>query len=168
MEPQGASIAVYPGTFDPLTNGHVSLIDRALGIFGSVVVAVAHDTPKKPMFTLDERVDMARQALAGYGPAIIVEPFRGLLIDYVVKRQAKVILRGLRAVSDFEYEFQMALMNRRLDRKVQTMFMMTDYRWLYISSTIIKEVVRSGGDVRGLVPDNVLSRLNEVGGRPAA
>ena len=164
MERFGAALAIYPGTFDPLTNGHVSLIDRALNIFGTVVVAVAADTPKKPMFTLDERVDMAKAALADYGSAIVVEAFHGLLIEYVRKRGAGVILRGMRAVADFEYEFQMALMNRRLARNIQTIFLMTDYRWLYIGSTIIKEVVRAGGDVRGLVPDNVSQCLRRACG----
>ena len=158
MEAHSAKVAVYPGTFDPLTNGHVSLIRRGLDIFDRIIVAVARDTPKMPLFTLEERVAMASEALADE-PRVVAEPFEGLLVNYVERKGASAILRGLRAVSDFEYEFQLALMNRRLNRKVQTIFLMTDYKWLYISSTIIKEAARYGGDVRGLVPDNVLEHL---------
>ncbi len=165
MKQNHENTAIYPGTFDPLTNGHVSLIDRALTIFDTVIVGIAADTHKKPMFSLEERVEMAKVALAQYGDGIIVEPFHGLLVQYAKDRKVKVILRGMRAVADFEYEFQMALMNRRLARDVQTMFLMTDYRWLYISSTIIKEVVRSGGEVRGLVPDHIWECLCAHAGR---
>jgi pantetheine-phosphate adenylyltransferase len=158
MEKYKGKVAVYPGTFDPLTNGHVSLIRRGLDLFDKVIVAVARDTPKAPLFTLEERVAMAAETFADE-PRVVAEPFAGLLVNYVERTGAVVILRGLRAVSDFEYEFQMALMNRKLNRKIQTIFLMTDYKWLYISSTIIKEAARYGGDVRGLVPDNVLGRL---------
>jgi pantetheine-phosphate adenylyltransferase len=133
-------------------------------IFGTVVLAVAKDTHKKSMFSVDERVDMASEALANER-GVVVEGFEGLLVDYVKRRGAKVILRGLRAVSDFDFEFQMALMNRRMAREVETVFLMTDFKWLYISSTIIKEAVRAGGDVRGLVPDAVLSKLYTRCGR---
>jgi pantetheine-phosphate adenylyltransferase len=160
MEALDGKVAVYPGTFDPLTNGHVSLIRRGLDIFDRIIVAVAQDTPKIPLFTLEERVAMAAEAFADE-PRVVAEPFAGLLVNYVERKGASAILRGLRAVSDFEYEFQMALMNRRLNRRVQTIFLMTDYKWLYISSTIIKEAARYGGDVSGLVPENVLSRLSE-------
>lgn len=153
-------VAVYPGTFDPLTNGHVSLIRRGLEVFDQVVVAVARDTPKAPLFTLEERLEMIREVFAPE-PRVVAEGFRGLLVEYARARGARVILRGLRAVSDFEYEFQLALMNRRLDRGLQTMFLMTDYKWLFISSTIIKEAARLGGDIQGLVPDAVLRRLRE-------
>jgi pantetheine-phosphate adenylyltransferase len=158
MAEQDPRLAVYPGTFDPLTKGHVSLISRGLKVFDRVVLAVAQSTPKKTCFTLDERVDMAREVFQDE-PRIIVEPFDGLLIDYVLQRGAGAILRGLRAVSDFEYEFQMALMNRRLSRDVQTVFLMTDYKWMYLSSTIVKEVALHGGNVKGLVPEPVLARL---------
>ena len=131
-------IAIYPGTFDPLTNGHVSLIRRGLDVFGRVVVAIAYHSPKDPVFSLEKRVQMAKEVFAE-DKRVEVEPFTGLLIDYARKKNASAILRGLRAVSDFEYEFQMALMNRRLERDIQTVFMMTDYKWLYISSTIIKD-----------------------------
>jgi len=153
-------LAVYPGTFDPLTYGHMSLIKRGLGVFDQVVLAVAHSTPKKTCFTLEERVAMAQAAFADQ-PRILVEPFDGLLIEYVTKRGAGAILRGLRAVSDFEYEFQMALMNRRLSRQVQTVFLMTDYQWMYLSSTIVKEVSLHGGNVKGLVPESVMLKLQE-------
>jgi len=151
-------IAIYPGTFDPLTNGHVSLIRRGLDVFGRVVVAIAYHSPKDPVFSLEERVQMAKEVFAE-DERVEVEPFTGLLIDYARNKDASAILRGLRAVSDFEYEFQMALMNRRLERDIQTVFMMTDYKWLYISSTIIKDVAKLGGDIHGLVPDNVEKQL---------
>ena len=150
--------AIYPGTFDPLTYGHVSLVKRGLEAFEGVVLAVAISTPKAPLFTVEERVDMAREVFAG-DPRVIVEPFDGLLVDYAARRGAGVILRGLRAVSDFEYEFQMALMNRRLHRHIQTVFLMTDYKWMYLSSTIIKEVAKNGGNIKGLVPDTVLTQV---------
>ncbi|MFO7818145.1 MAG: pantetheine-phosphate adenylyltransferase [Thermodesulfobacteriota bacterium] len=151
-------IAIYPGTFDPLTNGHVSLIRRGLDVFGQVIVAVAYHSPKDPLFTLEQRVQMAREVFSE-DKRVYVEPFSGLLIDYAREKNASAILRGLRAVSDFEYEFQMALMNRRLEREIQTVFMMTDYKWLYISSTIIKDVAKLGGDINGLVPENVEKQL---------
>jgi pantetheine-phosphate adenylyltransferase len=151
-------LAVYPGTFDPLTRGHMSLIYRGLRVFDKVVLAVAKSTPKKTCFSLAERVQMARESFADE-PHILVESFDGLLIDYVQHRGAGSILRGLRAVSDFEYEFQMALMNRRLAREVQTVFLMTDYRWMYLSSTIVKEVALHGGNVKGLVSEPVLHGL---------
>ena len=158
MAEQNPRLAIYPGTFDPLTRGHMSLINRGLRLFDTVVLAVAKSTPKKTCFTLEERVQMARETFADE-PNIVVESFDGLLIDYVQKRGAGSILRGLRAVSDFEYEFQMALMNRRLSREVQTVFLMTDYKWMYLSSTIVKEVALHGGSVKGLVPEPVLAML---------
>jgi len=153
-------LAIYPGTFEPLTRGHMSLIYRGLRVFETLVLAIAQSTPKKTCFTLEERVAMARESFADE-PNILVESFDGLLINYVERRGAGSILRGLRAVSDFEYEFQMALMNRRLSRQVQTVFLMTDYKWMYLSSTIVKEVALHGGSVKGLVSDPVLAKLNE-------
>ena len=153
--------AIYPGTFDPLTNGHLSLIRRGRELFDRIVVAVAAETPKVPLFTLEERVQLAREALGDKDSGIVVEPFDGLLVDYVAKRGARILLRGLRAVSDFEYEFQLALMNRRLRREIQTVFLMTDYRWLYISSTIVKAAAGLGGDIRGLVPECVERSLRK-------
>jgi len=159
-------VAVYPGTFDPLTNGHVSLVHRAAKIFDSVILAVAGDSHKTPLFSLEERVAIAEEVFAN-DSRVMVEGFRGLLVEYVRSRHAKVILRGMRAVSDFEFEFQMALMNRKLDRSIETVFVMTDYRWLYISSTIVKEVAKNGGDIRGLVPDVVRGRvLARYGAQP--
>lgn len=149
---------LYPGTFDPITNGHVSLIRRGCQIFDRVLVAVARDTPKTTLFSLDERVSMARQVFAD-NPNVAVEPFTGLTVEFARKNHVRAILRGLRAVSDFEYEFQLALMNRRLERKIQTVFLMTDYQWLYISSTVIKAAALEGGDVKGLVPEIVREAL---------
>lgn len=158
-------IAIYPGTFDPLTNGHVSLIRRACTIFERIIVAVANDTPKTPLFSIDERVDMAREVFADH-ENIEVIPFSGMTVDLADRLGAKVIVRGLRAVSDFEYEFQLALMNRKMKRHIQTVFLMTDYQWLYISSTIVKSAAQIGGDIKGLVPDNIYSRLREKFGYP--
>ncbi len=158
MEPKRERIAVYPGTFDPVTNGHLSLIRRGADIFDTVVVAVADNTPKAPLFSHEERVQMVKDSVADI-PGVVVEPFSGLLVDYVARRGAQVILRGLRAVSDFEYEFQLALMNRKLQREIQTVFLMTDYQWLFISSTIIKAAASHGGDVENLVPDHVAEAL---------
>ncbi len=160
MADQFESIAVYPGTFDPLTNGHISLVRRGLDVFDRVILAVAKDTNKTPLFSLQEREEMAREAFSDK-PGVIVEAFSGLLVEYVERCGAKVILRGLRANSDFEYEFQMALMNRRLKRDIHTMFMMTDYKWLFTSSSIVKETASAGGDVQGLVPNKVWQRLKQ-------
>jgi len=151
-------LALYPGTFDPLTNGHLALIRRGLAVFDQIVVAVADNTPKFPLFSQEERVAMAREAV-GDDDRILVEPFTGLTVEYAAKRGACAILRGLRAVSDFEYEFQLALMNRRLQRDIQTVFLMTDYQWLFISSTIVKAAASHGADIVGLVPENVRLRL---------
>lgn len=150
--------AVFPGTFDPLTNGHISLICRGLTIFDRVILAVADSTPKKTLFSLEERMETAKEIFADK-PKVVVQAFGGLLVDYVEKAGARVILRGLRAVSDFEYEFQMALMNRKLKREIQTIFLMTDFKWMYLSSTIVKEVAKHGGNVKGLVPDLYIPKL---------
>jgi pantetheine-phosphate adenylyltransferase len=165
MDPRKPCIAVYPGTFDPLTMGHRSLVRRALKVFDRVVVAVAEQTPKQPLFSLDERVGMIREVFANES-RVSAEPFGGLLVDYVHSMGACVILRGMRAVSDFDYEFQMALMNRRLDKDIESVFLMTDFKWLYISSTIIKELARAGGNYEGLVPEPVMRRLAERFGPP--
>ncbi len=160
MDEDKQCIAVYPGTFDPLTNGHLSIVRRGLDIFHTIVLGIAKDSPKRPLFSLEERVEMAEEVFSNQ-PRVVVEPFSGLLVDYVYNRGAKVVLRGLRAISDFEYEFQMALMNRRLKRDIHTMFMMTDYKWLFTSSSIIKETVGAGGNVQGLVPEVVWTRIQE-------
>ena len=152
--------AVYPGTFDPITNGHLSIVNRALKIFDKLVIAILNNPLKAPLFSLEERIDMIRKALKGK-TNVEVDSFDGLLVDYVVKKNSNVILRGLRALSDFEYEFQMALMNRKLNREVQSIFLMTDYKWFYTSSTIIKEAAGLGGDISGLVPALVNEKLKE-------
>ena len=151
-------IAVYPGSFDPITNGHIDIIERGLEIFDGVIVAIADNTQKKTLFTIDERVEMAKKALQDM-PDIVVENFSGLLVDYVEKTNASVILRGLRATSDFEYEFQMAHMNKSLNKKLDTLFMMTGRDYFFISSRTVKEVASLGGDVNGLVPKIVVEHL---------
>jgi pantetheine-phosphate adenylyltransferase len=153
-------IAVYPGSFDPITNGHVNLIERALEVFDKLIVAVAHNPNKSALFSVEERLEMIQVALKN-DPRVTVSAFEGLLVDFVEKRGARVIVRGLRALSDFEYEFQMTLMNRKLNRKVDTMFLMTGYKWFYTSSRIIKEAASLGGSVRGLVPEIVHEKLKE-------
>ncbi len=153
-------IAVYPGSFDPITNGHVNLAERALEVFDGLIVAVAYNPNKSALFSVEERVEMIRVALKN-DPRVTVASFEGLLVDFVEKQGAKVIVRGLRALSDFEYEFQMTLMNRKLSRKVDTIFLMTGFKWFYTSSRIIKEAASLGGSVRGLVPEIVHQRLKE-------
>ena len=155
-----SKIALYPGTFDPITNGHLSLIKKGLQVFDEIIVGVARDTPKAPLFSLEERVELVKASLVGVG-GVLVEAFSGLTVEYARKRGACALLRGLRAVSDFEYEFQLALMNRKLDSHLQTVFLMTDYRWLYISSTIIKSAASQGASVAGLVPEIVCQKLEE-------
>jgi len=152
--------AIYPGSFDPITNGHLSIVKRALKIFDKLIIAILNNPQKNPLFTTDERIDLIKQVLKGL-PNIEVDIFDGLLVDYAVQKKSSVILRGLRALSDFEYEFQMALMNRKLNRDVQSFFLMTDYKWFYTSSTIIKEAAKLGGDINGLVPEFVSQKLKE-------
>ncbi len=153
--------AVYPGTFDPITNGHLSIVIRALKIFDKLVIAILNNPFKAPLFSLEQRIDMIQKALKDKANNVEVDSFDGLLVDYVIKKNSNVILRGLRALSDFEYEFQMALMNRKLNREVQSIFLMTDYKWFYTSSTIIKEAASLGGDISGLVPAFVNEKLKE-------
>ncbi|MDR3553176.1 MAG: pantetheine-phosphate adenylyltransferase [Syntrophobacteraceae bacterium] len=157
------SIAVYPGSFDPITNGHIDLLERALKMFDKVIIAVAVNVGKEPVFSAQERFEMIKESLADHPlrDRVTVDLLNGLLVNYVQSIPASTIVRGLRAVSDFEYEFQMALMNRKLNPEIETAFIMTGMRWIYISSRIIKEVVRSGGDVSGLVPDGVAQKLLE-------
>jgi pantetheine-phosphate adenylyltransferase len=163
MERGMDKLAVYPGSFDPITNGHLDLLERALKIFDRVVIAIAVHQGKKPLFSLEERLKLIKDSLAGHPQEhrIQVDFFQGLLVHYVKEVHADAIVRGLRAVSDFEYEFQMALMNRRLNNEIETLFLMTGMRWIYISSRIIKEVVASGGCVNGLVPAPVEDALVE-------
>ncbi len=153
-------IAVYPGSFDPITNGHLDIIKRGLSTFDEVIVLVAYNVMKSSLFTVPERIEMIREAL-GDRKRVIVDSHDGLLVDYVRDVGANVILRGLRAMSEFEYEFQLALMNRRLNRSVETVFFMTGYKWFYTSSTIIKEVARLGGSPKGLVPEVVYRNMKE-------
>lgn len=162
-DPTSDRVAVYPGTFDPITMGHLDIIKRACRMFDRVIVAVAVNPAKTPMFSLDERLEMIRQCFAGKPDEdkVEVDVVEGLLVDFAYRRGASVIVRGLRAVSDFEFEFQLALMNRRLEREVETVFLMTGFRWIYISSSIIKDAARHGGDISGLVPDHVCERLRE-------
>jgi len=155
-----ATLAVYPGSFDPLTNGHVDIITRGARLFDRIVVAILVNAEKSPLFTMEERVDIARDVFKNV-PNVEVDTFHGLLVDYVERRKAQVIVRGLRAVSDFEYEFQMALMNQRLNGKIETIFMMPAEQYTYTSSRLIKEVFRLGGRVHGLVPDMVEDRLRK-------
>ncbi|UCG22321.1 MAG: pantetheine-phosphate adenylyltransferase [Deltaproteobacteria bacterium] len=156
-------VTVYAGSFDPITNGHLDLLERALKMFDNIIIAVAENPAKEPLFTLEERLELIRASLANHAKPhrIKVDSFKGLLVDYVEKCGAMAILRGLRAVSDFEYEFQMALMNRKLNRRPETLYLMTGARWIYISSRIIKEVVQAGGSVTGLVPEVVEKKLRE-------
>ncbi|MBU0651752.1 MAG: pantetheine-phosphate adenylyltransferase [Proteobacteria bacterium] len=153
-------IAVYPGSFDPITNGHVDIIKRGLGVFDELIVLIAYNPNKKTIFSLEERIEMIRDVIRDF-KNVRVDSFDGLLVEYVKVAGANVILRGLRALSDFEYEFQLALINRRLNRDVETVFLMTGYKWFYTSSTIINEAASLGGSVKGLVPEIVNQKLVE-------
>ncbi len=153
------SLAIYPGTFDPITMGHLDIIDRALNLFDKVIIAIAINPGKKPLFSLEDRIEMARQCFPEDYSRIEVDTVSGLLVKYAADKGANAIIRGLRAVSDFDYEFQLALMNRKLEREVDTIFLMPGFRWIYISSSIIKDAARHGGDVCDLVPEHVNQRL---------
>ncbi|HZS53802.1 MAG TPA: pantetheine-phosphate adenylyltransferase [Bryobacteraceae bacterium] len=151
-------IAVYPGSFDPLTNGHLDLIERGSRLADELIVAVLKNTGKQPLFTVDERLDMIREA-ASHLPNVSAGTFDGLLVDYAAKRQANVILRGIRAISDYEIELQMALLNRRMRPQTETIFLMAREEFSFISSRMIKEIITLGGDVTHFVPATVLRRL---------
>jgi pantetheine-phosphate adenylyltransferase len=153
-------IAVYPGTFDPITNGHVDILKRSLALFDEVIIALATNPKKQPLFTSAERTEFIADAV-DRDPRVRYDAFDGLLIEYCAKHKASFIVRGLRALADFEYEFQLAHMNRRLGPKVDTVFFMTDERHHYVSSSLIKEVASFGGDVSGLVPASVEAALKE-------
>ena len=157
-----STLAVYPGSFDPLTNGHVDIISRGARLFDRIIVAMLVNAEKAPLFSMAERVEIAREVFKHHAN-VEVDTFDGLLVDYVERRKAQVIVRGLRAVSDFEFEFQMALMNRRLNPHIETVFMMPAEQYTYISSRLIKEVFALGGRVHGLVPELVEHRLREKG-----
>ena len=153
--------AIYPGTFDPITNGHLDIIERGARLFDRLIVALLRNAEKQPLLPLAERQEIVRAVVARY-PSVTVETFDGLLVDYCRARGARAIVRGLRALSDFEYEFQMALMNRRLEPGVETVFMMPSEAWSYVSSRLVKEVARLGGDVSGLVPKEALPPLKAL------
>lgn len=150
--------AIYPGSFDPLTNGHLDVVQRATKLFDRIVVAVAKSESKHPLFKLEERVALVQQAV-GHMPRVKVDSFDGLLIEYVARRKAQAVVRGLRAVSDFEFEFQLALMNRKLDERIETIFMMPKDTYTFLSSRIVKEIARLGGDVTTFVPEHVQAAL---------
>ena len=149
------TIAIYPGTFDPITMGHIDIINRALNLFDRVIIAIAINPGKTPLFTLEQRLEMVKKCFPEDYSRIEIAAVSGLLVNYAMQRGARAIIRGLRAVSDFDYEFQLALMNRKLEREVETLFLMPGFRWIYISSSIIKEAARYGGDVSELVPAHV-------------
>ncbi len=157
----GPRIAVYPGSFDPLHEGHLDIMRRCRPLFDEVVVAVLENEGKAPLFTVEERLQMLRDLLAREGPGFRVQGFSGLLVSFIDEIGACAIVRGLRAVSDFEYEFQMALMNRRLNPRIETVFMTPREEYSFVSSRLVKEVFRLGGDLRGLVPETVLKCLRE-------
>ncbi|MHB0999469.1 MAG: pantetheine-phosphate adenylyltransferase [Armatimonadota bacterium] len=151
--------AIYPGSFDPVTNGHIDIVERSAALFDELIVAVSTNIGKTPMFTVEERTEMLQDACK-HLPNVVVDGFDGLLVRYAEEKDASAIIKGLRALSDFEFEFEMALMNRRLDNRVETLFMMTNAEYSYLSSSIIKEVARFGGPVTGLVPSIVEDYLN--------
>lgn len=153
-----ATIAIYPGSFDPLTMGHVNIIERGLAVFDEIIVAIAHNISKKTLFTEAERLTHLRTVF-GNNPRVKVDRFEGLLVHYAEKVGANAVLRGIRTVSDYEFEFQMALANKRLYPKMETLFMMTDGQYSYLSSTIIKEIIRFGGTVDGMVPPHIAEEL---------
>ncbi len=153
-------IAIYPGSFDPVTNGHLDIIERGFSLFDKIIVTILCNPAKTYLFSVEERIEMLEASLKGI-ENVEFDAFYGLLVDYVAKRKAHAILRGMRAVSDFEYEFQMALMNRKLDREIQTVFLMTGLKWIFTSSSIIKEAARFGGDISDMVPPLVNRKLKE-------
>ena len=152
--------AIYPGSFDPPTNGHIDIIKRGLKIFDTIIIAILINPAKQSLFTIEERIEFLNESLKGHSN-IEVDSYSGLLVDYAAQRKAQAILRGMRAVSDFEFEVQLALMNRSLNRKIQTVFLMTGLRWIYISSSIVKEAAYFGGDVASMVPPIVNQKLKE-------
>lgn len=153
--------AIYPGSFDPVTNGHLDIITRGLKIFDKLIITILENPAKKSLFTVEERMALLKESLKKFNNSVEVASYGGLLVDYAVMRNAQAILRGMRAVSDFEYEFQMALMNRKLNREIQTVFLMTGLRWIFTSSSIIKEAIQFGGDIESMVPPLVYQKLME-------
>lgn len=153
-------IAIYPGSFDPVTNGHIDIVRRGTALFDQIIVTIMHNPKKESLFTIEERLQMLEQSMKNM-PGVTFDTSGGLLVDFAEKCGAQAILRGMRAVSDFEYEFQLALMNRKLERNVQTVFMMTGLRWIFTSSSIIKEAAQFGGDIADMVPPIVNKKLKE-------
>lgn len=153
-------IAIYPGSFDPITNGHLDLIERASKHFDRLIVAILRNETKEPLFSVDERMEMLREVISGY-PNVELDSFDGLLVDYAAARQATVLLRGIRAISDYEFELQMALMNRRLRPEIETVFLMAGEAYSFLSSRLVKEVIALGGNITGLVPPIVAERLQK-------
>jgi len=153
-------IAIYPGTFDPVTNGHIDILERALKLFDKVIITIARNTVKNPLFTEEERITLLRQVTKRY-KNVEVDSFKGLLVEYVQKRNAVSVVRGLRAMTDFEYELQMALMNRKLDENMETVFLMPNEKYTYLSSNFVREIARLGGDVSKFVPPVVLKALQQ-------
>lgn len=151
-------VAIYPGSFDPITNGHLDLIERGCKLFDRLIVSILRNENKQPLFSAEERMEMLHEVVQGY-PNVEVDSFNGLLVDYAAERGASVLLRGIRAISDYEYELQMALMNRRLRPEIETVFMMSGEAYSFISSRLVKEVARLGGNISGLVPPSVEQRL---------
>ena len=153
-------VAIYPGSFDPVTNGHLDILERGLKLFDKIILAILTNPKKNFLFSLEQRIEMMEDSIKEF-PNVEIDTFDGLTVDFAAARNAQGILRGLRAMSDFEYEFQMALMNRRLNREVQTVFLMTGLRWIYTSSSIIKEAAQFGGNINGMVPPIVEKRIKE-------
>ena len=153
-------VAIYPGSFDPLTNGHMDIIERARHLFDKVIITILHNPNKKALFSVEERMEMIRESLP-QDDVLKVDTFDGLLVDFARQQNAVAIIRGMRAISDFENEFQMALMNRRLNRDVQTIFLMTGLRWIFTSSSIIKEVAAFGGDISGMAPLPIKKKMKQ-------
>ena len=153
-------VAIYPGSFDPVTNGHLDIIKRGFRLFDKIIVTILHNPTKQSLFSLPERIELLEVCLQDC-PNVEVASYDGLLVQYAEQRKAQAILRGMRAVSDFEYEFQMALMNRKLKKEIQTVFLMTGLRWIFTSSSIIKEAAGFGGNINGMVPPIVCERLKE-------
>jgi pantetheine-phosphate adenylyltransferase len=158
MQPQSGVVAIYPGSFDPITSGHLDVIERGSKMFGRVIVAILQNETKQPLFTVAERMEMLRESLTGFS-GVEIDTFQGLLADYALAKGARVILRGIRAISDYEYELQMALMNRRLQPGLETIFLPASETFSFISSRLVKEVISLGGNISGLVPPLVEERL---------
>ncbi len=153
-------IAIYPGTFDPITNGHIDIIERAAGIFEKVIIGVAEETYKECLFTLEERVELTREGTK-HIPNVEVESFSGLAVKYVMNSDSSVMIRGLRAVSDFEYELQIALANRTLSEEVETVFLIPQIKYLYLSSSLVKQILSAGGSINGYVPESIREKMAE-------